>query len=201
MTQATSLGLVAVGHKHPKPVAVHSGEFAQHERVEAVGLAARDPEPRPGRGYLVGVDRDHPQPSVKQPLDHRPIRALDRDELYIQPQQRVAQRGQARFVTRERRGQKPLSRFVDQHLVLLRRPVNASEVTSHLHSSSVRTSHRPDHEVPLRALIDWPSRRLRAIAACGTSHRREELVSCGPSTRQAPRDLSRRWPREAEDAL
>jgi hypothetical protein len=163
------LGLVAVGLEHPEAMAVGARELADHERVEPVGLAARDPEPGAGRGDLVGVQRQHPQPRVQQPLDQQPVRALDRDQLHLQPHERATQRPQARFIVRERGGQQLLARLVgDQHVVLLRRPVNTG-VTSHLYSSSVRSpSQRPDQEVPLRNLIDRPS--TGATSCCRSRH-------------------------------
>jgi hypothetical protein len=75
------LCLVAVGHQHPEAVSVGAGELGEHERVEAVALAAGGAEPRAHRGDLVGVDRDDPKAGVEQPLDQQPVRALDRNEL------------------------------------------------------------------------------------------------------------------------
>ena len=133
-------------------------QLAQHERVEPVRLAARDAEARPGRGDLVWVQREHAQPGVQQPLDQHPVRALDRHQLHVQAHQLAAQRPQARLVMRKRRGQQLLAgRVLHDHVVLLRRPVDARETTFHSYSSLVRSSQRPDHEVPLRALIDRPS--------------------------------------------
>jgi len=162
-------------------------------RVEPVGLAARDTEPRPGCGDLVGVQREYAQPGVEQPLDQHPVRALDRDQPGIQPHELAAQRPQPCLIMRERRGQKLLARRVlHQYVVLLGRPVDARVVTFHRYSSLVGSSQRPDRGVPLRALIDWPSNGLRRVAACGTSPRREGLVSHGPSNGQARQALSRR---------
>jgi hypothetical protein len=156
------LGLVAVGLEYPEAMVIGSRELAQHEAVEPVGLATRGSEAGAGCRDLVGVDRQHPQPRIEEPLDQHPVRALDRDQLDLQAHERAAQRPQPRFVMRERGGQQLLARLVgDQHIVLLRRPVDARVVTSHLYSiSQVRTSHVPDPEVPLRALIDWPSTGL-----------------------------------------
>jgi len=58
---------------------VGTRQLAQHERVEAVGLAARRPEARTGGRDLVGMQRQKPQPRVEQPLDQQPVRPLDRD--------------------------------------------------------------------------------------------------------------------------
>jgi hypothetical protein len=71
---------------------VGTRQLAEHERVEPVGLAARGPEPRPGRRDLLRMHRQHPQPRVQQPLDQQPVRPLDRDQLHLQPHERPAQR-------------------------------------------------------------------------------------------------------------
>ena len=106
-------------------------QLAQHERVEPVRLAARDPKPRAGRGDLVGMQREHPQPRVQQPLDQQPVRPLDRDQRNLQPHQLPAQPPQPLLVVRERGREQFLARLVgDQHVVLVRRPVNPG-VTSH----------------------------------------------------------------------
>ena len=67
-------------------------QLAQHERVEPIGLPARDPEPITRGRDLVGMQRQHPQPRVQQPLDQQPVRPLDRDQRHLQPHQRAAQR-------------------------------------------------------------------------------------------------------------
>ena len=59
----------------------------------------------------------------------------------------------------------------------------------------------PTKEVPLRALIDRPSKGYVLLPLVGTSHRREELVSSWPSTGRAALALSRRWSRHPEDDL
>lgn len=51
---------------------------------------------------------------------------------------------------------------------------------------------RADREEPSRCLIDWCSTAPRPIGASGASHRREALVSRGPSVRLEARALSRR---------
>jgi hypothetical protein len=64
----------------------------------------------------------------------------------------------------------------------------------HLPSSSPRgAGSGPTCEVPWRVLIERPSVGRRPVAAPGASHRREALVSCGASARQAKQALSRRW--------
>ena len=92
------LGLIAVGHHHAEAVTVGARTHAEHERVEAVGLAARGPKTRSDGVHLVGMDRHHPQPGVEQPLDHEPVRALDRGQLHSQPHKGVAQRGQVALI-------------------------------------------------------------------------------------------------------
>src|SRR5437588_17978 len=62
-----------------------------------------------------------------------------------------------RVCTRSSRARHLARRVLHDHVVLLRRPVDARETTFHSYSSLVRSSQRPDHEVPLRALIDRPS--------------------------------------------
>ena len=140
------LGLVAVGLKYAEAMVIGAGELAQHERVEPVRLAARDAEPRAGRGDLVGMQGEHPQPGVQQPLDQHPVRALDRHQLHVQPHQLAAQRPQPRLVMRKRRGQQLLAgRVLHDHVVLLGRPVDARVVTCHLYSfvGQVFTAPRP----------------------------------------------------------
>jgi hypothetical protein len=85
------------------------------------------------------VQRQHPQPRIQQPLDQHPIGPLDRDELHARPLQRAAQPAKSSLVVRERGRHQLLARLVtDQHVVLLRRPVNARVVT-HQYSSPVRS--------------------------------------------------------------
>ena len=102
------LGLIAVGLQNPGAIAVGARELAQHERVEPVGLAARDPKPRPGGHDPVGMHRQHPQPRIQQTLEQQPVRPLDRDQLHLQPHERPTQRPQPLLIVRERpaRGQR-----------------------------------------------------------------------------------------------
>ena len=134
------LSLVRVGLEHPEAVVVGARQLAQNERVKPVGLAAGDTKPIARGRDLVGMQGQHPQPRVQQPLDQQAIRPLDRDQLNPQPHQLPAQRPQPLLVMGERGRQQHLARRIsDEHVVLLRRPVNAG-VTSHLYSSSVRTN-------------------------------------------------------------
>ena len=132
-------GLVGVGLKDAEAVMIGARQLTQDERVKPVGLAARGAEPRAGGRDLVGVDRQHPQPGIQQPLDQHPIRPLDRYELCVHSLQRAAQPAEPSLVVRERGRQKLLARLIaDQHVVLLRRPVNTGVVT-HQYSSPVRS--------------------------------------------------------------
>jgi hypothetical protein len=116
---------------------------------------------------------EHPQPRVQQPLDQHPVRTLHRHQPHLQPHQLPAQRSQPLLIMRERRGQQLLARRIrDQHVVLLRRPVNTG-ITSHPSTTSLgqgTTRQRPDREVPLRVLIDRPSQRGSVLSPLvGTS--------------------------------
>ena len=68
-------------------MAVGARELGEHERVEAVALAARGAEPGAHRGDLVGMDRDHVQARVEQPLDQQPVRTLDGDQHHPELEQ------------------------------------------------------------------------------------------------------------------
>ena len=108
-------------------------QLAQHERVEPIGLAARHAEAIPRGRDLIGMQCQHPQSRVQQPLDQQPVRPLDRHQPHLQPHQLPAQRSQPLLIMRERRGQQLLARRIrDQHVVLLRRPVNAGVTSIHL---------------------------------------------------------------------
>jgi hypothetical protein len=90
--RAQRLGGIAVGHDHAEAMTVGARQLGQHERIEAVALAARGAEPGPHRGDLVGMHGDHPQTGVQQPLDQQPVRALDRDQRDLERDQPRAQR-------------------------------------------------------------------------------------------------------------
>jgi len=125
------LGLIAVGLKHPEAVMVGARQLAQHERVEAIGLAARDAKPRPCGRDLVGMQCQQPQPSVKHPLDQQPVGPLDRDQPNLKAHQRATQRPQPRLVVREAAREQLLTSLVlDQDIMLLRRPVD-TRISSH----------------------------------------------------------------------
>ena len=83
---------------------IGSRQLAQHERVKPVGLATRDAKPIAGGRDLIGMQRQHPQPRVQQPLDQQPVRPLHGDQLHLQAHQLPAQRPQPLLVVRERCG-------------------------------------------------------------------------------------------------
>src|SRR5205814_7600108 len=89
-------------------------------------------------------------------------------------------------------------RVDDDQPVLLARQVDPSGALLHRSSFALGAGCGPTGEVPWRMLIGGPSAGRRPVAAPGASHRREALVSCGPSARQASRALSRRWPTTAQ---
>ena len=150
---------------------VGARQLAQHERVKPVRLAARDPEPGTGRSDLVGMQRQYPQPHVQQPLDQHPVRALDRHQLDAVAHERAAQRPQPGLVVRERARQQPLARLVaDQHVVLLRRPVDARVITTfHRYSSWSGLHSAPTTRYRCGRSLTGPQRGLRPVAARGTS--------------------------------
>lgn len=124
------LGLIGIGLEHPEAVMIGAGQLAQHERVEPIGLPARHAKPIPSRRDLIGMQRQHPQTRVQQPLDQQPIRPLDRDQLHPQPDQLPAQRPHPLLVMRERRREQLLTRRIsDAHIVLHRRPINPGAIT------------------------------------------------------------------------
>src|SRR5204863_316046 len=133
----------------------------------------------------------------------QPVGPLDRDQLHLQAHQRSAQGPQTLLIVRERRRQQPLARRVrDEHIVLLRRPVNAG-VTSHLNLPLLvnNTSQRPDREVPLRMPIDKAlTRAYVLLPLAAPHHRREGLVHERPSTPRGRQSkaLSRRRSRQQQ---
>jgi hypothetical protein len=120
---------------------VGARQLAQHERVKPIRLPARDAKPIARRRDLVGVQRQHMQPRIEQPLDQHAVRPLDRDQLHLQAHQPPAQRPQPLLVMRERPSEQLVARRVrDEHIVLLRRPINAGVVT-HIALLSVGSLH------------------------------------------------------------
>jgi hypothetical protein len=130
---------------------VGAGELAQHEAVKPVGLPARGAEPITRCLDLIGMQRQHAHPGFEQPLDQHPAAALDRDDVDLEADQRVAQRGDPLLVVHERLSQQPLSGLVgDQDVVLLRRPINPSNASRHRSTS-----------LAARTLEHAPTRRYR----------------------------------------
>jgi hypothetical protein len=179
----------------------HDTAIEDHDQTHFIGqtpirLAARGSKPRSGGGDLVGVHRDHGQPSGQQTVDQQPVRTLDRDALHSQRHQPPAHVSDPVFVMANDRG--PQTRAVgiaDQDSVIVLGPVNARAHHSFGHRSSTRSARLiAGSELPLRMLIDGPSPGLRPVAACGSSLRRERQVSSWPSQRQASEALSRRQP-------
>ena len=71
------------------------------------------------------MQRQHPHPGLEQPLDQHPVAALDRDDLDLKQTSASHNAAIPVLVVRERLGQQPLAGLVsDQHVVLLRRPVD-----------------------------------------------------------------------------
>ena len=85
------LGLIRIGLQHPETVMIGPRQLAQHERIEPIRLPARGPEPITRRRDLVGMQRQHPQPRVQQPLDQKPIGPLNRDQPHPVTHQGAAQ--------------------------------------------------------------------------------------------------------------
>ncbi len=118
------------------------------------------------------MQRQHPHPRLQQPLDQHTITALDRYDLNLEADQRIAQRPDPQLVVRKRFREQPIAGVIgDQDIVLLRRPINPSTRT-HTHQllplKDARL--RPDREVPLRVLIDKAlESELLPVTARGTS--------------------------------
>jgi hypothetical protein len=184
--RAHRLGGIAVGDQHPVTVAVGARELGEHERIEAVALAARRAEARSHRGELVGMHRDHPQAGVQQPLDQQPVRTLDRDQRHVERDQPRAQRRDPALVMPVTATLEDPPVAVDHtDRMLLAGPIDPSEATL-LHDVSLHpmTLTAAGGEVPWRSLIDGALTAQLPVAAQGTStDRREALVSCWPSAR------------------
>jgi hypothetical protein len=184
---------VAVRLERAEAMAVGAREFGEHERVEAVALAARVGVARPRRLDLVGMDRHHDQSGLQQPVDQQPVGPLERDPLDGVLAEQRDQRAQPAFVMADRAAHERAAVLVDDaDGVVVFGPVDPGKC-AHRWSSSVEVaSSRVEQEVPLRALIGRRSIAQRPVAALGASHPREALVSQWPSQRQATLALSRR---------
>jgi hypothetical protein len=128
---------------------------------------------------------DHRQAAVEQPLDQKPVRALDGDQLGPELEQSRAQRGEPALVVAVAAAlQDPPLAVDDAAGVLLAGPVDPSETTI-THVCSLRPALTvAGGEVPWRVLTDGALTARLPVAARGTStERREALVSCWPSAR------------------
>ena len=135
------LGLIRIGLEHPEAVPVGPRQLAEHERVESIGLPARSTEPITRRRDLVGMQRQDPQPRVQQPLDQQPVGPLNRNQPHPVTHKGATQAPHPGLVMHERRRQDLLARLIsNQHIVLLRRPVNARIGTSHQNFNSISRS-------------------------------------------------------------
>lgn len=187
------LRLVAVGLEHAQAVHVGAAELGEHVAVEPVRLAAGDAVAVAGGGELVWVHGDDCQTSFEQPVDDQSVGALERDPADAEGHQSPAERVDPGLVVDDASLlELPAFTVDDAEAVLLTGQVDACRL---LHSVSLLESGcwRPDREVPWRVLMDRPSVGRRPVAALGASHRREALVSRGPSAGQATKALSRRW--------
>jgi hypothetical protein len=139
------------------------------------------------------MNGDHDHARLQQPVDEDPIGALDRYPRDMKLDQLATERRDPGLVVRDEALAQPRAGLVDDaEGVFLARPVNSRNVC-HLPSSVGYLDCEAGHEEPLRVLIGWRSRAPRPVGASGASHRREALVSRGPSMRQASKALSRRW--------
>jgi len=91
------------------------------------------------------MQRQDAHPGLQQPLDQHPVGPLDRDHLNPKTCQRRAQRAHAVLVVRERRRQQLLTGWIlDQHVVLLRSPIDPRAITHrYLQRSDDSTAPQP----------------------------------------------------------
>jgi hypothetical protein len=171
---------------------VRACQLSQHVGVEAIRLAAGDLVAGAGRGERVRVHGHDPDACLEQPVDEQALRPLDGDATDAALHEQPAEPAETFLVVADTSLEQPSAPDVDEaQPVLLARPVDPRDHFHHL-SPPARVWLRPDREVPWRVLIGGPSVGRRPVAAPGASHRREALVSRGPSTRQATLALSRR---------
>ncbi len=176
--RAQRLGLVAVGLKDPEAMSVSARQLTQHEAIKPIRLAARGAKPIPRRLDLIGMQRQHPHPSLQQPIDQQPVRALNRDQVDLKARQRRAQAADPVLAVRERRGQQLLpGRVLDQHIVLLRRPFDPRAVTHRLPPAVETIARCLDPEVPFRVLIDMALTRGHVLSPLAAPHHRPGRVS------------------------
>jgi hypothetical protein len=183
---AQRLGGIRIGHQHTEAVTVGARQLGEHERVEAVALAARGAEAGSHRGDLVGMDRDHVDPRIQQPFDQQSVGTLDGDQQHPELDQAITQRSKAALVVAIATAlHDPPVTVVDADRVLLAGPINASKRVALAHnSSSPSTLTVAGGEVPWRVLTDGALTAQLPVATRGTStERREALVSRWPSAR------------------
>jgi len=185
---------VAVGLEQAQAVHVGAGELGQDVGVEAVRLAAAGAVAVAGGGELVGVDRNDAGARLEQPVDDEPVRLLDRDPGDVELEQSPHERSHAFLAVRVAPLLQPAPVPADDDQpMLLACEVDPGRALHPASSFGRCAGSGPTGEVPWRMLIGRPSGGRRPVAAPGASHRREALVSCGPSERQANMALSRRW--------
>jgi hypothetical protein len=173
---------------------VGAGELSQHVGVEAVRLAAAGAVAVARRRQLVGVHGDDGDASLKQSVDDQPVRPLERDAGDVELCQAAQQRRDALLAVRVASLLQPTPvRVYDDQPVLFAGQSDPSRPFHSVPSSTRGNGSGPTGEVPWRMLIGWRSVARRPVAAPGASHRREALVSSGPSRGQASLALSRRW--------
>lgn len=172
---------------------IGAGELGEDEGVEAIGLAVRHRIARAGGFHLVGMDRPHLQVGAEQPLDQDALGPLDRHPANPVGSELANQLLDASLLMRHRKARHNPPLLADAHLVGLAGPVDPSGPDSCHASSSVESIRlNAGREVPLRFLIGWRSSSPRPVGASGASHRREALISYGPSRRLGTLALSRR---------
>ena len=150
---------------------ISARQLTDHERVKPIRLTARNTKPCASGRDLIGMQRQHPQPRIQQPLHEQPVRSLDRDQLHLQPHQRAAQCPQPRLIMRECGSQKLPARLVaHHHVVLLRRPINAGVIAHHKSScGQTLLDNAPTRRYRCGRSQTGPQPGLRPVAARGTS--------------------------------
>src|SRR5436309_3661258 len=147
-------------------------QLAQHERVEPVGLAARHPEASTGGRDLVGVQREHPQPRV-QAAARLAARPGARSRPAPPPTAPAA--GTTPAAPSHHARSWPPATHRPPHPARSRRayppPSQPRRNFSSVTPLSVKTSQRPDQEVPLRALMDKALNRGYVLLPLAAPHR------------------------------
>jgi len=111
-------------------MSVGARQLTEHEPVKPIRFLARRAKPIPSGLDLIGMQRQHPDTRIQQPVDQQPVRAFDRAHLHLKARKRGAQRTHPALVMRERRAQQLMAvGILDQHVVLLRSPVDTRAIT------------------------------------------------------------------------